>query len=174
MHIAFLLSALSVLGATTISSAVPQNASTDGLVADYGQYTKASSKPPHVPVEGTTCTGYALDKENFLSAKNNLIAWSDNGGRVKGKSFHAEMYPDYKSGVTWYICNCKWFAKDKALKWEIDDVEKILAEKCGELQSGWVWSKKWQKRFSVMPTDWYMDALLHAGPLCPPRCIYPS
>ncbi|KAI0533006.1 hypothetical protein GGR58DRAFT_506849 [Xylaria digitata] len=172
MRIAFLLSALSALSTITTSSAVPRNDSVDGSVVDYHQDTP-STNVHHVPITRTDCTGYPLDKEDYIAAKNNMVSWSNNGGKIRYKSYHKEMYPKdtINSGVTWYVCNCKWFYRDKVPQWEIDDVERALTKKCGELQSGSVWSKKWRKAFNVVPTAWFADAIVHEKPVCPSHCL---
>ncbi|KAI1346438.1 hypothetical protein F5Y01DRAFT_321712 [Xylaria sp. FL0043] len=150
----------------------------DTLEADK----KKPKRPPHIPVHMMRCMGHNMTsrRQDWLYAKENLTAWSlikDN--YVSQRTYYGETWPCPNNlGVTWYICNCKSFHADKVPRWELDEVQRLLAEKCGPWQSGWVWSQRWQKGYNVVPSEWYLprhDSMWYKvkGPqrLCPHNCI---
>ncbi|KAI1758307.1 hypothetical protein F4782DRAFT_477329 [Xylaria castorea] len=169
MRVALLLSALSAI---TTSSAMPWNTTaTISTFTENFQPYETPSANRQIPVAMMKCMGDKFEKLNYLGAKNNMIDWSATGGAVMPGAYHSESFPDNRFGVTWYICNCKYFHKDKAPRWELDEVQRLLEEKCGEWQSGWVWSKKWEKGFNVVPTDWLRYKLEDGKDICPPHCF---
>ncbi|TRX95510.1 hypothetical protein FHL15_003468 [Xylaria flabelliformis] len=170
MRVVLLLSALSALSAITTSSPMPRNASVAIPAFKDNSQPVDSPRGRHIPVAMMKCMGDKLDEMNYLTAKQNMFDWSDDGGYVKAGSMHFESYPNNYTGVTWYICNCKWWNDDRVPRWELDSVQRILEAKCGEWQSGWVWSKRWDKGFNVVPTKWFRHNLEHGGRICPPHC----
>ncbi|KAI8944171.1 hypothetical protein F4801DRAFT_585703 [Xylaria longipes] len=171
MRVSFILSAL---GAITTSSALPWNttAAISNITGDVQPY-KTPSDHHQIPVAMTKCLGFTFSKQNYLGAKENMISWSEEKEGVYPGAYHAESYPDSMFGVTWYLCNCKNIHVDKAPRWELDEVQRILEEKCGKWQSGWVWSKKWEKGYNVVPTDWFRYQLEDHKDICPPHCFNP-
>ncbi|RWA06503.1 hypothetical protein EKO27_g8605 [Xylaria grammica] len=172
MRIAVPLIVLGALSAVTASCTRPWNATK--AVRPCAKPKRPEPTPVEtrrVPVTMKKCMGDDLNKEYFLAAKENLVDWSEEGNALIASSYHAESYPDDRRGVTWYICNCKWFARDTVPRWELDDVQRVLAEECGDWKSGWVWSKKWEKGYNVVPTEWFYDKRTSHLRLCPPLCI---
>ncbi|KAI3322950.1 hypothetical protein HD806DRAFT_536130 [Xylariaceae sp. AK1471] len=96
-----------------------------------------------------------------------MALWSEAGHKIHATGYHAET----DQNVTWYICNCKLFWFDRVPRAELDDAESILDKKCGPNQSGWVWSKKWQKGFNVVPTDWFEHQVKEELNFCPKGCL---
>ncbi|KAI0905789.1 hypothetical protein F4823DRAFT_632362 [Ustulina deusta] len=167
MRIAFLIGAL---GAITTSSALPWN-----TTAAISNFTGGIQPYGHrgIPVNMKKCMGDTLSKKNYLTAKQLLVVWSEAGGYIHPGGVQAMSYPGTKNAVTWYVCNCKLLHWDRVPEWELDDVQRILEEACGEWQSGWVWSKKWQKGFNVVPTEWYKNQIANDKRICPPHCSSP-
>ncbi|KAI1809368.1 hypothetical protein GGS20DRAFT_572264 [Poronia punctata] len=122
-----------------------------------------------IPVSESHCMGHHLSAEYFKGAKEKMIRFSEKGHHVHSNSWHAERYPKNDKGVTWYICNCKYFHPDKVPREELDDVERILAEKCGPNTSGKVWSQEWDKGYYVVPTKWWVNHE-HIIQICPAGC----
>ncbi|KAI0426698.1 hypothetical protein F5Y09DRAFT_350990 [Xylaria sp. FL1042] len=170
VHIALLLT---VLSATTMSYIMHRNitATISNSTSDIPPYETSGSQPK-IPVTMKKCMGHNLSEQNYLRAKENMVEWSERrNGKVYPGSAHAESYPDKKSGVTWYVCNCKWLYADKVPRWELDYAQQILDIECGKWQSGWVWSKKWDKGYNVVPTKWY-KAHEAIEKICPPHCFF--
>ncbi|KAI0802168.1 hypothetical protein GGR55DRAFT_667218 [Xylaria sp. FL0064] len=142
---------------------------------------KKPKGPPHIPVKMMKCMGHNMTsrRQDWLYAKENLTTWSlKKGNYVSQRTYYAETWPCPNIlGVTWYICNCKSFHADKVPQWELDEVQRLLGEKCGPWQSGWVWSQRWQKGYNVVPSEWYIPRNLyyedrHRGQrLCPHNCV---
>ncbi|TGJ81873.1 hypothetical protein E0Z10_g6890 [Xylaria hypoxylon] len=168
MRLALLISALSAIAT---SAAIPRNttAAISNSTAESPPHETPDSQR-HIPVEMKKCMGHNLSEEYYLGAKENMVTWAYEK-KITPTNLHAEHYPDNRHGVTWYICNCKIIFADEVPAWELDEVQQILAAECGEWQSGWVWSKKWQKGYNVVPTDWYMDKVEKLENLCPPGCL---
>ncbi|KAI1354499.1 hypothetical protein F5Y01DRAFT_273011 [Xylaria sp. FL0043] len=170
VRIALLLSALSAI---TISYAAPWNMTTaiSSSISNISPYETLDS-PPQIPVTMKRCTGHKLSEQNYLRAKEQMIEWSEcRDGKIYPGSAHTESYPDKKSGATWYVCNCKWLYADKVPRWELDYAQQILETECGKWQSGWVWSKKWDKGYNVVPTEWF-KAHEVIEQICPPHCFF--
>ncbi|KAI1423350.1 hypothetical protein F5Y12DRAFT_798579 [Xylaria sp. FL1777] len=144
---------------------------------DIDTYKKKPGEHHQIPVTSTKCMGHNLTDQrvNYFHAKWKLIEWQDKPGHwVPPGLYHYESAPDNYTGVTWYICNCKYFYPDKAPAWELDQVQQILDDQCGQFQSGWVWSKKWEKGYNVVPTEWFKPRLRiqRKKPICPRGCFF--
>ncbi|KAI8629839.1 hypothetical protein F5Y19DRAFT_475285 [Xylariaceae sp. FL1651] len=125
-----------------------------------------------IPVSMMKCFDQDLDWEEYWHAKEVMVKWSESGKKLMPNSWHAAKYPPYgQRGVTIYVCNCKWFWRDSVPRGELDDMERILKQECGSNRSGWVWSKKWQKGFNVVPTEWFEPRVKKDKPICPPSCL---
>ncbi|KAI0971042.1 hypothetical protein F4678DRAFT_433536 [Xylaria arbuscula] len=174
MRITIFLGALSALSAIRGASAIPLKR-TEAVTFHSSENTttyETYGVPLKIPVATKKCLGHKLSKKNFLSGKEQMIAWSEHGGTVVPGGRHAESYPNATSGVTWYNCNCKYFYFDSVPRSELDQVQKILEGECGKWQSGWVWSKEWEKGYNVVPTEWFRAALDSNQPVCPPACAF--
>ncbi|KAH8163628.1 hypothetical protein CIB48_g4597 [Xylaria polymorpha] len=161
MRITLLLGALSAIIVSTAMALNDTTAAAPTFAVDIQAHHPKPSGPRKIPVTMMKCTNHILSEEDYLGAKEKMISWSANGGRVYPGSYQAKGFPDDRSGATWYLCNCKGAWADKAPRWELDYVQQILEEKCGKWQSGWVWSKKWQKGFNIAPTDGFLDRQLY-------------
>ncbi|KAK5635326.1 hypothetical protein RRF57_011038 [Xylaria bambusicola] len=149
---------------------------TRGILDDLLNHKK------EIPVTSKKCMGDQLEKEYFLGAKESMITWSDLGGRVVPGFYYGKSCPEDigstaccqedEKGVTWYVCNCKLIWQDPVPRWELDEVQSILNETCGEWQSGWVWSKKWEKGYNVVPKQWYKVRVKDHLQICPPGCSF--
>ncbi|KAI0102803.1 hypothetical protein GGR51DRAFT_562258 [Nemania sp. FL0031] len=158
---------LSALGAIITTLATPSN--TSAVVS----LSSNSSDERRIPVEQARCYGDSLNKDWYLGSRNNLTEWSLHTKGVSPGRHHAEIYPETEMfGVTWYVCNCKYIHHQKVLAWELEDVQRILNEKCGEYQSGYVWSGKWSKGYSVVTNYWYIQRILNRERLCPIKCTF--
>jgi hypothetical protein len=115
--------------------------------------TTATHTTGVIPVKETKCLFDEMSEDYYHAAKAKLIKWSEDGNKLGPNKIHSEKYPDDVHGVTWYVCNCKLIHRDSIPREELNDVECILGEECGAYHGGWVWSKKWQKRFHVVPTE---------------------
>ncbi|KAI1304373.1 hypothetical protein F5Y03DRAFT_358369 [Xylaria venustula] len=173
MRVTIFLSTFSALSAIRGVSAIPLKRTEATFHSSENTTTyETFDVPPTIPVTMKKCMGHNLSKQNFLSAKEKMIAWSENRGKVVPGWYHAESYPTPKSGVTWYNCNCKFFYADSVPRSELDQVQKILEAECGKWQSGWVWSKAWEKGYNVVPTEWFRATLDAKQPICPPSCFF--
>ncbi|KAI0479774.1 hypothetical protein F4859DRAFT_529930 [Xylaria cf. heliscus] len=81
-----------------------------------------------------------------------------------------------------WICNCKRFKKDHVVASELDEAEAIVALRCGEGVSGYVWSSKWQKSFNYATRSMFLGhrhppygggTPKHIVP-CPKFCLKPG
>ncbi|KAI1126753.1 hypothetical protein F5Y10DRAFT_266833 [Nemania abortiva] len=131
---------LSALGAIMTSHAKPLN-----TTAAISNSTESPSDGDlRIPVSESQCLGDTFPEDWWLGGKENMINWSlNNEGDDKGVmpgAHHAEMYPDDRTGVTWYVCNCKLLQADHVPRWELDNVQRILEDECGKWASGQVYS----------------------------------
>ncbi|KAI1843606.1 hypothetical protein JX266_010239 [Neoarthrinium moseri] len=119
-----------------------------------------------IPVREVGCTGASLNLTDFIAVKDQMEHWSNGGGRVGHKNWHAE----FRHGVVWYMCNCKLTWEDSVPREELDHALALMNERCGVDYSGWVWSKLWEKGFNLQPAT----ALVGRRPpqLCPHECLW--
>ncbi|KAF2967791.1 hypothetical protein GQX73_g5772 [Xylaria multiplex] len=173
MRLILILNAFSTIA---ISSAIPWNTTPSlSTLADESRPYELPNTTRRIPVAMIECMGHNLSEQDYLGAKEAMLTWAENSADhiVPPGNYEAFWYPNVTQGegVTWYICNCKLVARDKIPRWEIDEVQETLEEKCGKWQSGWVWSKKWEKGYNVVPTSWFRTKYLHYDRVCPKRCF---
>ncbi|KAI0843562.1 hypothetical protein F5Y06DRAFT_255271 [Hypoxylon sp. FL0890] len=120
-----------------------------------------------IPVSHAGCSGWGLQVWEIVDSIQKLVDWSDNGGGLIEKSVHYEI-SGYASA---YACNCKWKYTDKVPMREMREFYERLVSYCGYGQSGWIFSKKWEKGFAVEPKC-KVDMTRPIANLCPPWCAY--
>jgi hypothetical protein len=190
MRTASIVRAVSVLNMTmalaSLAFAIPLNTTAVPTLAssiDPDDYffnaitiveTDKMDAKPVIPISAMKCMGHQLRREDIKGAKERMIKWYESGNKVRPTRYHAERHPpeDDWLGTTWYICNCKHFWWDPVPRAELDDVERILEEKCGPNQSGWIWSTRWQKGYNVVPTAWFEPRREVESHICPMNCLW--
>lgn len=131
--------------------------------------TRPDPSPPHllshlIPDPTVGCTGVTLNPENLEVAKEKAVRW----GRSHHVASRAFQQWSYGNATVW-ICNCKHAHPDPVREAELNSTFQILDEECGPNQSGWVWSKKWQKGFNRDdPSPW---RYVKKAQFCPSFCI---
>ncbi|KAI0426857.1 hypothetical protein F5Y09DRAFT_345298 [Xylaria sp. FL1042] len=167
-------------------NAIPMDLSTlpdndDTFETEKKKKNKKPKQHGHIPVGLMKCMGHNMTarKDDWLTTKMNFTTWfGPKVNSVEPRGYESQTWPCHNGpGVTWYICNCKYFHADKGPLWELDEVERLLREKCGPWQSGWVWSGKWQKGYNIVPSEWFRPRehdMIYAGKgdrICPPNCL---
>ncbi|KAI0593580.1 hypothetical protein F4775DRAFT_597085 [Biscogniauxia sp. FL1348] len=125
---------------------------------------------PHkgvIPITYYKCTGEAMDEDDYAEVTDRIIHW----GKVRGNIIKRQSLfnMSYRS-ATWNFCNCKWFHDDPLPENEIEEVRDFLEDRCGPNYSGWVYSKDWDKGYTVLLTADIADK--DSLDLCPKSCFY--
>ncbi|KAI2632261.1 hypothetical protein GGR54DRAFT_26912 [Hypoxylon sp. NC1633] len=158
----------------TVSEPAPANATHTGEMfdLDVAHANNVSTpgfndpgRPDRIPVSHWGCTGVSLRPREIRGALDAIVAWSDAGNRLEGKSLHVEKY----EGVGAWVCNCKWFDYDSAPNDEVYEFYDRLMAHCGRGRSGWLYSKQWDKGYAV-DTDKHVDSKHPQALLCPQNC----
>ncbi|KAI1636886.1 hypothetical protein F4809DRAFT_641129 [Biscogniauxia mediterranea] len=124
---------------------------------------------PHngiIPISNYKCTGSKVDPTDYRGATHRIINWGLNPlNKVHRKSMFTMTYRT----VAWYFCNCKLTWDDPLPKEEIIEVQDFLDDRCGTDISGWVFSKAWDKGYTVVPAA----DIAYKNPLqlCPKYCF---
>ena len=109
----------------------------------------AERKGEVIPVSMWGCTGKTLNGSDVKVALKEAVKWGKHW-RVMPRE--VEWWDGDEA--TWWICNCKIFDSDPVVDNELWDVLDILEQECGtRYQSGWVWSKRWNKGFNLATID---------------------
>ncbi|KAI2624539.1 hypothetical protein GGS26DRAFT_202626 [Hypomontagnella submonticulosa] len=119
-----------------------------------------------IPVSHAACTNWDLSTSEIRITVQMTIDWSNGGGKVVPRNFHKEIH-----GVAaLYLCNCKWDWFDRAPRSEMAEFYERLVDMCGNGQSGWIFSKKWEKGYAVATKNYVLLPPTREN-LCPPRCL---
>ncbi|KAI1461591.1 hypothetical protein F4805DRAFT_238630 [Annulohypoxylon moriforme] len=119
-----------------------------------------------IPISSINCTNYSLNPISVINARHKLADWGLHH-KVPGKS----MKKARSGEVVWYVCNCKWTHKDGLADSELREAEEALFKQCGDFQSGWVWSHKWDKMYQIEPLEW-VERLPETWHWCPHYCVW--
>ncbi|KAI1381587.1 hypothetical protein F4677DRAFT_440802 [Hypoxylon crocopeplum] len=121
-----------------------------------------------IPVSHSACTHMELDPEEIRASIHVLIDWSaSDPGRHKVKPKSQAVATIGGAGA--YLCNCKFWWYDAAPADEMWEFYVRLARMCGDGQSGWLFSEKWDKGYAVASSQ-YIDDMKPPENLCPPYC----
>ncbi|KAI0008819.1 hypothetical protein F4779DRAFT_618225 [Xylariaceae sp. FL0662B] len=108
-----------------------------------------------------------LDERDVGLAKAQIVAWVK-----KWPIGPRSLVMRWVGTSAWYVCNCKWFNYDPLPAAELDEVEDLLARHCGgRLAPGWVWSKKWNKSYNMVSSEYVHSH--EERKLCPQHCTRP-
>ncbi|OTB16245.1 hypothetical protein K445DRAFT_317224 [Daldinia sp. EC12] len=120
-----------------------------------------------IPVSHMSCTvWHNIQDADFVNSTQKMIAWSDKGNRIDGRSLHIES----RNSAAVYLCNCKKHFQDSAPANEMWEFYKLIIIYCGKNRSGWIFSKKWEKGYALA----YREYVINNGVqmyLCPPGCV---
>ncbi len=119
-----------------------------------------------IPYTEIRCTGTELDKEAITEAKEYAVRWGRHSV-VPQRS--VVWWNDHANTVSVWICNCKHVHNDPVRRDELDEAQDLIYAECGMYQSGWVWSKPWDKGFNFEPMS--ERAGKRRGEICPPNCL---
>ncbi|KAI0385476.1 hypothetical protein F5Y04DRAFT_186351 [Hypomontagnella monticulosa] len=118
-----------------------------------------------IPVSHQACTNWDLSVSEIRTVFQMTIDWSRGGGKVQPRTYHKEVF-----GISsLYLCNCKWDYWDRAPENEMNEFYERLVDMCGEGQSGWIFSKAWDKGYAVATKNYVLLWPTRKN-LCPPRC----
>ncbi|KAI2611280.1 uncharacterized protein GGS25DRAFT_519582 [Hypoxylon fragiforme] len=127
-----------------------------------------------IPVSHSACTSWALPAARIRSAIGDIITWGDTPTPafphpvpklIEPRTWHLATV----ANATAYVCNCKWEHYDPVPADEMWEFYYRLVAMCGHGQSGWLFSKKWDKGFAVAATDW-VEGMKPQLRICPPYC----
>lgn len=143
------------------------------LAASLVNHHQAAALPERVyipfmseifPISQLGCTWHKLDMRDFVMAKEKMLLWAAEDGKVAPRSMRAITH----GSVTWYICNCKLLWWDGLEYMELDTAERRMKKDCGEHVSGWAWSQEWNKGWGVEHTDFVKRG---SEEMCPDGCF---
>ncbi|RYP20493.1 hypothetical protein DL767_009447 [Monosporascus sp. MG133] len=132
MRLSMLIGAGAFLGATAIAASAID-------LQDDGRFDKPNDEQSPkgiIPIKEWQCTGHNLNGTDVQIVKEKGVEWG-KWNKIPGRNVARWSYG---SAGLW-VCNCKLTWKHGIVKEELDDFEKILEEKCGPNQTGWVVSK---------------------------------
>ncbi|KAI0602539.1 hypothetical protein F4775DRAFT_600540 [Biscogniauxia sp. FL1348] len=164
MHPSILILGLLTLGASSLQPAETE------VEVNTDQAPKSTSEIKRmgvIPVHDWGCHPEEpkLNPINIQKVKEDFALWSSKENRVFPNSVKIFTWGD----TAWYICNCKTWHYDPVPMEELNDAQSILTHYCGRDRSGWVWSKKWNKGYNLVSSD-YVKYALHQD-LCPKGCF---
>ncbi|KAI3342271.1 hypothetical protein F4824DRAFT_512023 [Ustulina deusta] len=128
--------------------------------------TTAWTGQGRIPVYAIGCWQDRIDDGEIAEASRKLKDWGENK-LIRAGDWHGEEHS--LAGV--WVCNCKHFYNDHVVAWELDEALERLHDSCGKNQAGWVWSRKWQKRFNYGSARFMKKKGLFTGK-CPLFCLW--
>ncbi|KAI0445305.1 hypothetical protein F4803DRAFT_508176, partial [Xylaria telfairii] len=105
-----------------------------------------------IPVKEVGCWSEAINSTEVSVAKQKLVRL----GISRHISAAGLLGETYKRWAVW-VCNCKRFMVDHIDSRELDEAQILVAMRCGENRSGWVWSYKWQKSFNFGRREMFLE-----------------
>ncbi|KAI2467799.1 hypothetical protein F4781DRAFT_433026 [Annulohypoxylon bovei var. microspora] len=120
-----------------------------------------------IPVSHAACSHWDVKDINVRGSIQNIVIWSNEGNTVGQKFLHWDV--DGMVGA--FVCNCKWNYRDSEPSSEMWEFYERLVTWCGQGRSGWMFSKKWEKGWSIATRDY----ILFKEPkkfLCPTYCCW--
>ncbi|KAJ8131697.1 hypothetical protein O1611_g1929 [Lasiodiplodia mahajangana] len=126
-----------------------------------------ADKNKPIPITDVRCMHLTVLEDYAAVAKKRMIEWGESGHKVRPGSHVVKFFPENSTdSMAWIVCNMKLFGRDPLPRNELNQAEDEIISQCGRMESGRVFSRKWNKEYIMAPHSWYFKALWKGGGVC--------